>query len=111
MDIRRTMMGVIAQMGSEWRQKEFIVTTRLSNTKDIADALLNILPSFSMAFAYKDRDYNEIPYDNNCCELWGINSQYVAAARFRGDAWQGAPISYAYDGIASVGEKYIIMYK
>lgn len=99
-------------MAQGLKQKTVTIETRCTNTLAISNILLSSVPQFVVAFAYKDRDYSITPStENDCLELCGINNTFISVVRYRNGSYATASVASSYDGVAEVGESYIVCYK
>lgn len=117
MQIRRQMMGVIAQMASGgldgWKSKTVTVSMACTNIAQIVNLLKAEVSTFGIAFAYKKMDYSVTPSINNeFISLAGNNNSYYVAIRFRSGNYSAmATLTATYDAVANIGDEIIILYQ
>ena len=91
------------------------VTVTLTNSYDrtlgIAAELLQAVPTFKAAMAYKLYDSGPSTF-RDCVQLCGVNNEYYIVSRYiGGDAtYQAAAVSSSTLAYATAGDKYVIIY-
>ena len=118
MELRRMMFTFMLCGG--FKQTIITLAQNHTNVNSVLTEIVSLLPSFDIIYIIKDRDYSVVPtIENEFISASGvrnagvdiINNKFQNAIRYKNGTYASTSTGANYDGIASVGDKFIVFYR